>query len=64
MLLYAVFYLALLDANKLHLYVVFNPRTKAVVLTYPLLVLLYYAIYKLWKGWTAETVTWGAGASR
>ena len=52
-LLYLSFYLAVLDANHVHLYIILTPRTPACCVTYSLLLGLYVAFY---YGWNAAVV--------
>ena len=48
--IYIIFYLFYLDAKGIHLYIVFSPRTHYCILSYSLLVLMYFGTYKLWNG--------------
>lgn len=46
---YLIFYLLVLDANGVHLYIILSPRTSAVVLVHLLVMGLYVAFYVLWN---------------
>ena len=45
---YVLFYLLVLDANGIHFYIIFSPRTKLCVLSYSSVLLLYFAIWRHW----------------
>jgi hypothetical protein len=44
---YILFYLNVLDRAGIHFYIIFTPRSVAVVLTYPLVIALYYGVYSI-----------------
>jgi hypothetical protein len=48
-LFYILFYLFVLDANGIHLYIIFSPRTSLCFLSYSTVLALYYGIWMLWN---------------
>jgi len=44
---YILFYLNVLDARGLHFYIIFTPRSAAVLISYPLVLALYYGVFRL-----------------
>jgi len=47
--IYILFYLFVLDANGYIFYVIFSPRTAYSVVLYPLVLVLYYALWVFWN---------------
>lgn len=47
--IYVMFYLNILDALGLHLYIVFTPRTPWCILPYSMILLSYYGLYHGWN---------------
>jgi len=47
---YIVFYLVVLDRNGYHFYIILSPRTVGCILSYSLVLGLYYVCYELWNG--------------
>eukprot|EP00808_Paulinella_micropora_P003062 g82785.t1 len=48
-MIYLVFYLLVLDANSIHLYVILSPRTAACVLVYAGILGIYIGLYTFWN---------------
>ena len=46
---YLTFYLAVLDANDVHFYIILSPRTHAAPLVYTLLALSFVGLYAAWN---------------
>ena len=46
--IYIIFYLFVLDANGIHLYIVFTPRTKWCAVTYSAMMGLFVGFYYFW----------------
>jgi hypothetical protein len=46
---YTVFYLLVLDANGIHMYICFTPRTPACGLVYSSVVALYVGAFMFWN---------------
>ena len=53
--MYVIFYLAVLDRNGIHLYIVFTPRTIGALVTYPL-VLLTHALFFILFNYSIEVI--------
>lgn len=47
--LYCLFYLNVLDPMGLHFYIILSPRSKLCVVSYALILVIYYAIFRGWN---------------
>lgn len=47
--IYIMFYLGALDSRGIHLYIILTPRTHFCILSYSLILFLYYACYNGWN---------------
>lgn len=46
---YMIFYLGVLDANGIHLYIILTPRTHLCIISYSLILSIYYTCYTQWN---------------
>jgi hypothetical protein len=46
---YVLFYLNILDAQGIHFYIVFTPRTSWCIVAYSIVLLMYYGLYLTWN---------------
>lgn len=54
---YILFYLNVLDRIGLHFYILFTPRSAACIVTYPLILWIYYSVYTMANLWLTGAST-------